>query len=98
MEDIRSRSHEPSAGAPSVMLREARARQRMKKAVWSAGTMVAATAPKARKGLNLNPKEAELEALAESKLERGDLAPLVCYTPLLHVQANSLMTKFCGWT
>lgn len=64
-------------GAPSVMLRQARARERLKKAVWSAGTMVSSMAPKTRKGLNISPKEAELEALAESKLERGDLAPLV---------------------
>lgn len=84
MEDNRTRSHESAAGAPSVMLRQARARDRLKKAVWSAGTMVSATAPKARKGLNLNAKEAELEAIAEAKLERGDLAPLVCYPPQLH--------------
>ena len=54
----------------------------MKKAVWSTNMMVGSTAPKVRKGLNLNPKEAELEALAESKLERGDLAPLVCSATL----------------
>lgn len=77
MEDNKTKMQEAASAAPSVMLRQARARDRMKKAVWSTNVMVGSTAAKVRKGLTLSAKEAELEALAESKLERGDLAPLV---------------------
>jgi hypothetical protein len=75
MENRNSRAS--SGEGQTQALRNARARDRFKRSAWGTSTMVGFTQPRHRKGLNMSPKEAELEALAESKLERGDLAPLV---------------------
>ena len=63
--------------APSVSLNRSRARDRFQRVARSATAMLHATEPARRKGLLADRKEAELEALVEQKLERGDLAPLV---------------------
>lgn len=63
--------------APSISLNRSRARDRFQRAARSATAMLHATEPARRKGLLADRKEAELEALVEQKLERGDLAPLV---------------------
>eukprot|EP00892_Ulva_mutabilis_P001277 jgi/Ulvmu1/1114/UM106_0031.1 len=63
--------------APSISLNRTRARDRFQRAARSATAMLNATDPGRRKGLLADRKEAELEALVEQKLERGDLAPLV---------------------
>lgn len=77
--------------APSISLNRSRARDRFQRAARSATAMLNATDPARRKGLLADRKEAELEALVEQKLERGDLAPLVRCTMLLLIIACVLL-------